>query len=132
MQWMDSASAAQGRRFHLLWVKDLVLLQLQCRLQLLLGSDPWPGSSMCHGVGRKEKKKVHGNPHISGCKNQTQKCIRRLSWGVRKQQFPRMSSAPIPRDPQSVCASKRPDLSKKTAETAAAAHTGQEGALRLS
>ena len=35
--------------------KDLALLQLQHRLQPWLGSDPWHGKSMCHGVARKEK-----------------------------------------------------------------------------
>ena len=32
------------------WVKDPVLLQLQ------LGSDPWPRSSICLGVAKNEKK----------------------------------------------------------------------------
>ena len=38
------------------WVKDLVLPQLRFRLQLQLGSDPWPWSSMCHVMAKKEKK----------------------------------------------------------------------------
>ena len=29
------------------WVKALVLLQLRCRLQRWLGSDPWPKNSVC-------------------------------------------------------------------------------------
>ena len=29
------------------YVKDPVLLKLWCRLQLQLGSDPWPGNSIC-------------------------------------------------------------------------------------
>ena len=33
------------------WVKDPVLLQLW------LGSDPWPGNSICHRVAKKRKKK---------------------------------------------------------------------------
>ena len=37
--------------------QDLVLPQLQCRLQLRLRSDPWPWNSMCRGVTKKEKKK---------------------------------------------------------------------------
>ena len=38
------------------WIKDPVLLQLQFRLQLQLGSDPWPGNSVCCRVTKKEKK----------------------------------------------------------------------------
>ena len=45
------------------WVKDPALQQLRLRLQLRLGSDPWPGNSICCGVtknkkggGRKQKK----------------------------------------------------------------------------
>ena len=37
-------------------VKNLALPQLQLRLQLLLGSDPWPRNSICHGVAGKKKK----------------------------------------------------------------------------
>ena len=33
------------------WVKDPVLLQLQQRFQLQLGSDPWPRSFICLGGG---------------------------------------------------------------------------------
>ena len=39
------------------WVKDPVLLQLWCRLQLRLGFYPWPGNSMCRGCGHRKKKK---------------------------------------------------------------------------
>ena len=39
------------------WVKDPVLLQLQLRSHLWLGSDPGPMNSICHGVAKKEKKK---------------------------------------------------------------------------
>ena len=37
------------------WVKDLALLQLWCRSQLQLRSDPWPRNSMCHGAAKKRK-----------------------------------------------------------------------------
>ena len=45
------------------WVKDLALLQLWLRLPLRLGSDPWPGSSICCGVAKNEKvfKKISKN-----------------------------------------------------------------------
>ena len=33
------------------WVKDPAMLQLQ------LGSDPWPGNSICPGAAKNEKKK---------------------------------------------------------------------------
>ena len=36
-------------------VKHPALLQLQCRSQLQLGSDPWPGNSICLGMAEKEK-----------------------------------------------------------------------------
>ena len=39
------------------WVKALVLLQLWRSLHLWLGSDPWPGNSICHGAAKKKKKK---------------------------------------------------------------------------
>ena len=39
------------------WVKDLALPQLPLRLQLQLGSDPWPGNSMYHRAAKKEQKK---------------------------------------------------------------------------
>ena len=35
------------------WVKDLVLPQLWCRLQLRLRSDPWPRNSICYMVAKK-------------------------------------------------------------------------------
>ena len=38
------------------WVKDSVLPPLQCRSQLQLGLDPWPGNSTYHRVAEKEKK----------------------------------------------------------------------------
>ena len=36
-------------------VKDLAWLPLQLRSRLRLGSDPWPGNSICLGVAKKEK-----------------------------------------------------------------------------
>lgn len=39
------------------WVKRSGMLQLQCRLQVRLGSDPRPGNSICCRVGKKRKKK---------------------------------------------------------------------------
>ena len=38
------------------WVKGLVLPQLQLRSQLQLGSDSWPGNSICHGAAKKKKR----------------------------------------------------------------------------
>ena len=38
-------------------VKDPALPLLRLRVQLWLGSDPWPGNSICHGTAKKEKKK---------------------------------------------------------------------------
>ena len=59
---------AQGDQQHLrstgmqpqsLWVKNPALSQLQCRLQLQLGCDPWPRNSICCRVAKKrEKKKI--------------------------------------------------------------------------
>lgn len=40
-----------------LWIKDLILLQLQIRLRWQLRSDPWPRNSICWGVAKNEKKK---------------------------------------------------------------------------
>ena len=39
------------------WVKDPVLLQLWLRLQLRLGFNPWPRSSICLWAAKKKKKK---------------------------------------------------------------------------
>ena len=44
------------------WVKDPVLLQLRLRSWLRLGSDSWPGNSICCGVAKKEKEKKQSNP----------------------------------------------------------------------
>ena len=38
-------------------VKNLALLQLQCKLQLQLRSVPTSGTSICHGCIQKKKKK---------------------------------------------------------------------------
>ena len=53
------------------WVKDPMLPQLWLRSKLRLGSDPWPGSSMCLGAAQngeerkeKEKKKKDATPQI--------------------------------------------------------------------
>ena len=43
------------------WVKDPALLQLRLRLRLQLGSDPWPGSSICQGAAKNEKEKKKKN-----------------------------------------------------------------------
>ena len=51
---------ALGCQLHLSlaqWVKDPVLPQLHLRSQLQLGSDPWPGNSICHRAAKKKKKK---------------------------------------------------------------------------
>ena len=39
------------------WVKDPALPKLRLKLWLWLGSDPWPGNSMCGGVAKNEKKR---------------------------------------------------------------------------
>ena len=57
------------------WVKDLALLQLQHRSQLWplwLGSDPWPGNSICHRVAKKESKQVRGRPYDASFLRQNQ------------------------------------------------------------
>ena len=40
------------------WVKDLVLLQLWCRLQLWLEFDPWPRNIHMPWVAAKKEKKM--------------------------------------------------------------------------
>ena len=40
------------------WVKDLGLLQLWYRSQLLLGFHPWPRTSTCHGCSQEKKRIV--------------------------------------------------------------------------
>ena len=51
------------------WVKDLVMLQLWCGLQLGLGSEPWPRNSLCLGVAEKRKERgcVHVSVHVCVC-----------------------------------------------------------------
>ena len=39
------------------WPHTVDYVQLWLRWLLWLGSDPWPGRSMCHGVAKNEKKK---------------------------------------------------------------------------
>ena len=54
-----SVSRAQGCGFDpspAQWVKDPVLPQLWCRFQLRLGSDPWPGKSICRKAAKRENK----------------------------------------------------------------------------
>ena len=60
------------------WLKDLVLPKLWTRSQLRLGSDPWPGNSICHRVAKKGKgKKMNGLGIIVIC------CICRVYfWAV--------------------------------------------------
>ena len=43
-------------------LKDPALPQLQHRLKLQLGSDPWLGNSTCCGVATKRKKKDKTEP----------------------------------------------------------------------
>ena len=60
---ISGISRALGHRFHLqprAMLKDPVLPQLWHRLQLLLGSDPWPGNSRCRRVVKKGKEKYFG------------------------------------------------------------------------
>ena len=40
-------------------LRHLVLLLLRQRSQRWCGSDPWPGNSICHRAGKKEKKYVY-------------------------------------------------------------------------
>ena len=42
------------------WIKDHTLLQLQLRLQLRLGSDSWPGTSICCRAAKNEEGKKNG------------------------------------------------------------------------
>ena len=57
------------------WVKSQVLPQLWLRSKLWLGSDPWPGNSICCRVDKKEKKK-NLNFHMVKEKNTTHKVKR--------------------------------------------------------
>ena len=45
-------------------VKDLVLPQLQGRSQLWLGSDHWPGNTICCGAAKKEKEREREKKNI--------------------------------------------------------------------
>ena len=52
---ISSISGALGYRFDpqpVTWFKDPELPQLQCGSQLHLGSDPWPGNSICCGAAK--------------------------------------------------------------------------------
>ena len=50
-------SGALGMQVQFLaqWIKDLVLLQPWRRMQLQLGSDPWPGNFVCHFLGSQKQ-----------------------------------------------------------------------------
>ena len=55
---MGGVSAVPERRFDPQpgqWIKDPEVLQLQLRLKLQLGSDPWPGNSICRGAAKNKK-----------------------------------------------------------------------------
>ena len=39
-------------------IKDPALPQRQCRSQLRLASDPWPGNSTCHRTVKEKKEKT--------------------------------------------------------------------------
>ena len=57
---IGSILGALGCRFNpwlAQWVRHLALLELWLGSQLQLGSDPWPGNSICHGVAKKGKRK---------------------------------------------------------------------------
>ena len=49
------------------WVGDLALLQL--RLQMWLGSDPWPRNSMCHRAAKKKKTKIKTKTELIDTEN---------------------------------------------------------------
>ena len=43
------------------WVQDLAMPQVWCRSKLQVGSDPWPGNSICRRVAKKEREKIKKN-----------------------------------------------------------------------
>ena len=49
-------------------LNDPALSQLQHRLQLQLGFDPWPGNSLCCGVAKKEKEKKNPEVNVTNIK----------------------------------------------------------------
>ena len=49
------------------WVKDLAMPQLWLRSQLQLESDPWPRNSMCHGVAKKNQRRVGSDFFVLFC-----------------------------------------------------------------
>ena len=53
------------------WVKDPALLLLWHRLQLQLGFDPYPGTSICHRHGQKGNKKRYMEAFLSTDKGLT-------------------------------------------------------------
>ena len=46
------------------WVKEPVLLQLQCMLKLWLRSDPWARNSICCGAAKKRYSERYVHPHV--------------------------------------------------------------------
>ena len=48
-------------------MEDLVLLQLQHRLQLQLESDPWPKNSICQGAAPPQKKEIQRKEENNKC-----------------------------------------------------------------
>jgi len=57
-QWcLGSAECGFSPLPSIQWVEDPVLLQLWLRLQLQLGSDPWPRNSTCSRMTKKGKKR---------------------------------------------------------------------------
>ena len=61
--WITGTQVCSGPAWQ---VEDLALLQLWHRSQVHLGSDPWSGNSICHGVAKKGKKRVG---------NETNECV---------------------------------------------------------
>ena len=53
------------------WVKDLTVPQLWLRLQLQLGSDPWPRNSVCCGALKNKKLNLKKKTHKKLQQNKT-------------------------------------------------------------
>ena len=65
------------------WVKDLALFQLSLRSRLWLGSDPWPGNSICHGAAK------NGNNNNNNNKN-----LRIIKWSIDDQNIDILTNPP--------------------------------------